>query len=153
MHARTHLEFLAHISQVLVVKRVRHRYPLVGVEKEHLVQQINARGVLVREQTVERHTGVLHSPDGLLGGWVLEEIHVLLAGLAYKLDGASQLVHVVASRQQRLAQQQLGVHECRAPHVNLGVVVRVVAQQLRGAVPPRHHVLCLVGVYFATRET
>ena len=108
-HRLVGLELFAHVAEVLVVECFLHRYPLIGVEHQHFLQQINAVCVLIREEAIEWNARVLHAADGLLGSRMLEECHVFLARLTNEFHCAAQLVHVIAAGQEGLPKQELSV--------------------------------------------
>mmetsp|Transcript_9359 Transcript_9359/g.13666 ORF Transcript_9359/g.13666 Transcript_9359/m.13666 type:complete len:324 (-) Transcript_9359:236-1207(-) len=84
---------------------------------------------------------------------MLEECHVFLARLTNEFHCAAQLVHVIAAGQEGLPKQELSVYKGGTPHVNLCVVVGIIAQQFWGTVPSRHNVFCLIGVHLSSGQT
>lgn len=64
--------------------------------------------------------------------------------LTQGLPNQIELIHIRFSRPQRHSWQQLSKDTANCPNIHWGAVLRVPHQQLRGAVPPGSHVVCIV---------
>lgn len=119
--------------------------PVVRVEREHILQQINSQRIGLREQLLKR----LFAPLGQ----GLNELHRLLVGNIRNVikrrcpkhrDYSLDLVQVILTREQCGAAQELAQNAADAPNVDGLGVLRSVQNYLWGSVPTGDHVSDLV---------
>jgi len=120
---------------------ILNRLPLIGVEVEHLAQEVEADGVGVGVEALETLLGAFgQGLDVLDGGLVADVGHVLRGGGAEHGDDALDLVEVVLAGEERGAAEQLGEDAAHGPDVHGLGVLGGVQNDLRRAVPARDHV-------------
>mmetsp|Transcript_39239 Transcript_39239/g.103439 ORF Transcript_39239/g.103439 Transcript_39239/m.103439 type:complete len:321 (-) Transcript_39239:246-1208(-) len=127
--------------EILVLQRIGGGYPLVRVEDEHLLEQIDGLRVGVRVQGGEGDLGLLGERLDVLDCLrVLNDREIGRTRLAESLDDEPQLLQVVLAGEQRLAAEALGEDAAHRPDVDALVVGGVLDQQLRCAVPARDYI-------------
>mmetsp|Transcript_24456 Transcript_24456/g.60401 ORF Transcript_24456/g.60401 Transcript_24456/m.60401 type:complete len:206 (-) Transcript_24456:599-1216(-) len=129
--------------EVFVFERVIDRDAFVGVEGEHLGDEVECVGVGLGED--------LGQPLALAAGdlgqkpprrpALRQPLQILLLGRPQDVDDLLDLVQVVAAREQRTPTQQLAEDAPNRPHVHRPPVVARVQHHLRRAIPPGHHVV------------
>ena len=123
-------------------QRLLHRYAFLGIELEHLVQQVDRLRVPLRKHPVPPNLRAVRQRADVrsrLGG--LDERAVLLVRGAQHLDYETHLMNVVLPREEGLPAQNLGQDAPHRPDINRARVILAAEQQLRRPVPPRDHVL------------
>mmetsp|Transcript_36645 Transcript_36645/g.90485 ORF Transcript_36645/g.90485 Transcript_36645/m.90485 type:complete len:280 (+) Transcript_36645:895-1734(+) len=125
--------------EVGVLQRLSGVDALGGVVHQHLLQQVDAVRVQLRDHLVQ----VLLLPLRELVP-VAQARHArpqLLVGRAQQLEDVQQLLQLAVAGEQRLLAGQLGEDAPHGPHIDGAGVLRAAQQQLRRAVPPRRHVV------------
>lgn len=155
-------------SQVLVGQSLGGCYPLLGIEHEHALQEVNGRGVGVLELVLERLP--LAPGKGLdesQGLWVPGQhllrrrssvgagsAHILarngvdniIGGRSQELRDDGELVDVILAWEERLALEHLGKDAACAPDIHLDVVLLPCEHDLGGAVVPGRNVARHLGI-------
>ena len=124
------------VAEVGHLERLGRRAPLVGVQRQQPLQQLNEVRTRRYEDVRQRSAG-----KGLEGDVVGQEVVVgprVLRRRPKRLEDLAQLVEVGLSGHKRHAKQELREDAAHGPDVDAGPVHPGAEQELRGAVPPRH---------------
>lgn len=121
-------------------QRLLHRVPVIGVERQHLVQQVQGAGIGAREQPIPRHLWLERQCLQVVAGlkWFIEfysmfysrflikqfhlfvdnTLEIVLGGGAQHAQDVVQLVQVVFARKDRPIAQHFRQYTAHRPNVN-----------------------------------